>query len=64
MKIFLLLFLPFLLLNCKAQNSLQEEKANPKIRFIGEQIIPTEQEFENTSVGGLSSIDYGNGKYY
>ena len=35
-----------------------------KIRFIGEQVIPENLAFENTIVGGLSSIDYANGKYY
>lgn len=35
-----------------------------KLRFIGEQIIPANTEFKNTKVGGLSSIDFVNGKFY
>ena len=64
MKFFLILFFPFLLFNCKSNTALQDNNSISKIRFIGEQIIPTNQEFENTIVGGLSSIDYANGKYY
>ena len=64
MKFFLIFSLPFLLLSYKSSTSLQDKNSTNKIRFIGEQIIPANQEFENTSVGGLSSIDYANGKYY
>ncbi len=34
------------------------------VTFIGEQVIADGTEFSNTTVGGLSSIDYSNGKYY
>lgn len=64
MKLLLFLFFTFLLISCKSNTVLQDKNPVSKIRFIGEQIIPTNQEFENTSVGGLSSIDYANGKYY
>jgi hypothetical protein len=64
MKLYIILVLPFLLINCKVQNSLDKTISTTKIRFIGEQVIPENLAFENTIVGGLSSIDYANGKYY
>ena len=35
-----------------------------KLRFIGEQVIPGNKVYNNTKVGGLSSIEYVDGKYY
>ena len=56
------------LFGCKAkQHSVTTPKAKiatPKLRFIGEQVIPKNTKFENTRVGGLSSIDYHDGKFY
>lgn len=35
-----------------------------KLRFIGEQVLPANKIFNDTEVGGLSSVDYANGTYY
>ena len=34
------------------------------LKFIDEYVIPTQAYFDSTIVGGLSGIDYANGKYY
>lgn len=34
------------------------------IKFIGEQVIPANQKIDGLEIGGLSGIDYANGKYY
>jgi len=65
-EIFSALLLVFILLSCKTtQNSISVPSDHKgSLRFIGEQIIPTNTIYDNTKVGGLSSIDYANGKYY
>ncbi|MEI9809161.1 MAG: hypothetical protein WDO16_15590 [Bacteroidota bacterium] len=35
-----------------------------EIRFLGEYILPSGIQFKNTSVGGLSGIDYDPGRIY
>jgi len=60
----LIIGLSFILLGCKSSNKVIKTKSNPKIKFIGEQVIPAKTVFKNTKVGGLSSIEYVNGKYY
>ena len=51
--------------SCKSSKVTRERKTEIKeLRFIGEKIIPTNTFFNKTLVGGLSSIDYVNGKYY
>ncbi len=44
--------------------SIKKTNTIKELRFIGEQIIPSNSIYKNTKVGGLSSIDYANGKYY
>jgi len=58
-----LLLLSLLLWNCTSTKSVVITK-NTHLRFIGEQIIPANTTFQNTKVGGLSSIEYANGNYY
>lgn len=58
-----------LITNCnttKATNNQDNSNTQQigKLRFIGEQIIPSNEKFNNTKVGGLSSIDYANDTYY
>ena len=40
------------------------ENDNVEIRFLDEYVLPSNTELENTIVGGLSGIDYHEGKYY
>ncbi len=68
-KYFILILTLFFFYSCKITNtttSQNEKIANTKetLRFIGEQIIPENTIYKDTKVGGLSSIDYANGKYY
>jgi hypothetical protein len=53
----------FLFTNCRTAKHIKKNQIS-KLRFIGEQIIPENTTFDHTIVGGLSSIDYANGKYY
>lgn len=39
-------------------------KAKPQVTFLDEYVIETGKVFQNTTVGGLSSIDYANGYFY
>ncbi len=48
--------------SCKKNT--QNSKQIKSLRFIGEQILADSLIYKNTKVGGLSSIDYANGKYY
>ncbi|HIE45309.1 MAG TPA: esterase-like activity of phytase family protein [Flavobacteriaceae bacterium] len=51
--------------NCKSSKITREKKTEIKeLRFIGEKIIPAKTFFNKTLVGGLSSIDFVDGKYY
>lgn len=66
-KTLILLSIIFILLNsCKIHNvrSKNNLQTFSDIRLIGEKIIPNATIFDNTVVGGLSSIDYYNGIYY
>ena len=38
--------------------------STPKVKFLDEYIIQQELKFQNTTVGGLSSIDYADGYFY
>ena len=51
------------LLSC--QSGQEEVSANiSKLKFIGEQVLPYNYEYQETVVGGLSSIDYAEGVWY
>lgn len=58
-KIFLSTLIFSLLWSCNSTKHLPKQ-----VRFIGEQIIPENKTYNNTKVGGLSSIEYVDGKYY
>ncbi|AWH75151.1 hypothetical protein DCS32_13555 [Dokdonia sp. Dokd-P16] len=62
--IFSLLFVT-VVLSCKSVNTLPKEifEIN-KLNFINEVIIPSDKMYEGAAVGGLSSIDYMDGKMY
>ena len=65
MKKLILLLLITSIWSCKSTKSTVYTNAeSKKLRFIGEQIIPSNKIYKDTKVGGLSSIDYANGKYY
>ena len=57
-----LLLIPVIyLLVCCRTNKITASKNDPSIkelRFLGEYIIPHNMQFKNTSIGGLSGIDY------
>ena len=63
-KLFLFVTVLFFLNSCKTNQKTTTIKTIKSLRFIGEQILPANLFFKNTKVGGLSSIDYANGKYY
>lgn len=39
-------------------------KSAIQLKFLDDYIIPADETFENTKVGGLSGIDFNDGKYY
>lgn len=57
-----------ILLSCsttkKISAPLTDKDGITSLRFIDEVILPNNTEFENTSVGGLSGIDYANGRWF
>ena len=65
-KILSVLLLATIFLSCNTTKNPISVSPGQKesLRFIGEQVIPTNTIFDSTKVGGLSSIDYANGKYY
>jgi hypothetical protein len=60
-----LFLIAVLLFSCKASNVTAIGKGK-ELRFIGEYIIPHNSQFKNTTIGGLSGIDYDKEKdlYY
>lgn len=54
-----------LIFSCRAGHVTAIEKGK-KLHFIGEYIIPHNEQFKNTTIGGLSGIDYDKGRelYY
>jgi hypothetical protein len=62
-NIILIAFTFIIVFSCK--KSIPKNRNTIKsLQFIGEQILPDTLIYKNTKVGGLSSIDYANGKYY
>jgi len=61
-KIFFLIVLFIVFSSCKtAKNTYQTDI---KLKFLDEYIVPDNLWVDSTLVGGLSGIDYANGKYY
>ncbi|HFS66802.1 MAG TPA: esterase-like activity of phytase family protein [Flavobacteriia bacterium] len=64
-KILILSLSLVLLSNCASVSKTKQQAGLPfSLKFLQEKIIPAKMVFNNTVVGGLSSIDYVNGKYY
>ena len=59
----LLFIVSITLWNCASTKDTLNTKIS-SLHFIGEKVIPANTTFQNTKVGGLSSIDYVKGKYY
>ncbi|WP_035716003.1 esterase-like activity of phytase family protein [Christiangramia echinicola] len=57
-----LILLSLVLASCAVTRKIEND--NIEIRFLDEYVLPSDIEIENTIVGGLSGIDYQNGKYY
>jgi len=64
LKIFVISFSFVLLSNCKSVQQKNSNKTPFSLHFIQEKVIPANIKFQHTIVGGLSSIDYANGKYF
>jgi hypothetical protein len=58
-KISLLLILNSVFINAQLQ-----AESIPKIKFLDEYIIESNMTYQNTTIGGLSSIDYSDGYFY
>lgn len=65
-KLLFLASLPLAFISCSSLKTVATANANPSLKFINSIEIPFNQEFKNTVVGGLSSIDYDakNDLYY
>jgi len=65
-KFVFLALLPLAVVSCSSLKITDTVNTNPKLKFINSIEIPFNQEFKNTVVGGLSSIDYDrkNDLYY
>ncbi|MEZ7499160.1 esterase-like activity of phytase family protein [Flavobacterium sp. Arc3] len=65
-KLLFLAFLPLAFISCSSLKPAEPANANPSLKFINSIEVPFNQEFKNTVVGGLSSIDYDakNDLYY
>jgi len=59
-KAFLLLILVFFCIGCRSGRTITgtNEPSIKQLRFLGEYIIPHNAQFKNTTIGGLSGIDY------
>ena len=64
-KLYFISFLSVLFLtNCASVKTSKKDTLPFILTFKQEKIIPANLKFQNTVVGGLSSIDYANGTYY
>ena len=58
-KIFLLIFIPFLIFNsCSVTRNGSAKYDIDSLKYLGEYIIPYNLHFKGTTIGGLSGIDY------
>lgn len=66
MRKFILALLPLAVVSCSSVQSTVSINPNPTFKYINTIEVPFNQEFKNTVVGGLSSIDYDkkNDLYY
>ena len=61
-KSFLLFTIVVLLSGCAVTRKIENDAV--QLRFLDEFVLPPDIRIDNTVVGGLSGIDYKNGKYY
>lgn len=61
-RIFVLILLLIVFASCKTVKTNSQKKI--QLRFLDEYIVPENVWIDSTLVGGLSGIDYANGKYY
>lgn len=66
MRKFILALIPLAVVSCSSIKTAVNNNSNPRFNYINAIEIPFNQEFKNTVVGGLSSIDYDqkNDLYY
>ncbi|WP_432410035.1 esterase-like activity of phytase family protein [Rasiella sp. SM2506] len=51
-------------LSCATKNNVKATESTTKLRFVDEYVLPDDLTFGETSIGGLSGIDYANGNWY
>ncbi|MCH4823565.1 esterase-like activity of phytase family protein [Gramella lutea] len=61
-NLFILCCLAFLFSSCAVTRKIENEDIS--LKFLDEYVLPPNTELDNTVVGGLSGIDYKNGKYF
>ena len=66
MRKFILALIPLAVVSCSSIKTAVNNNSNPRLNYINTIDVPFNQEFKNTVVGGLSSIDYDqkNDLYY
>lgn len=64
----IIIFIASLIFSCGSNQKTLQSQGNGleinKLTFVDEVIVPSDFTFENTTVGGLSGIDYANGEWY
>lgn len=63
-KFILIIIMLSIFCSCKKEKTVSVKLPIKSLRFIGEQILSDSLIYNNTLVGGLSSIDYANGTYF
>lgn len=58
MKAFSFLFILVIFSSCSSSQKNQKTAAIHQLKFLGEYVVPYNFQFQNTTVGGLSGIDY------
>ncbi len=53
-----LFFYPLIFSSCSSSKHGQKSLETPRLKFLSEYIVPYSQQFANTTIGGLSGIDY------
>lgn len=54
----ILIIFIFLICGCRFSSKATQNKSTPRLHFLDQYIIPFQFQFDSTSVGGLSGIDY------
>lgn len=61
-KLLTLLLFSGILSSCAVTRKIENDDV--ELKFLDEFVLPSNTQLDNTTVGGLSGIDYKNGKYY